>query len=729
MAFIFNANAGETPDSIARKREIAEAIAGRAMGRAPRDVGEGLHAIGQALAYRRMMGQIGKSEAAGRESAAGAFSPIIAALGGGQWSGVSSDDLKPDVRAVAPPQANVGRTSNQNVGSTIDFANAGNGDIRQKLLNRGMPEHIADAFVMNFKDESGLDPGISERNPTVPGSRGGYGLYQLTGPRRKAYEAYAAEKGVPLDSADAQLDFMMTELEGPESAAWQAIQAAPDKGSAAAAIVNQFLRPAEAHRASRVARYTGGQQQQPVQVASLDQSIGMPDVHDVPQAGTNPIVEALMKLKSQEMAVPFPANFNFSPGPGATIAPQDVEAMKARAPTDGSPYSGPGATIAPQDMAALQRPIDPLAQFASTGITPPAVHPGVQKPLGVNNPGNIGMRMPDGSVVPAGGDFPPAPPPPSQVAQAAPQNGPSVQQLFEAAQNPWLNDSQRSIINMLLERQLTPKEYNFITGRDGAIFRADPTGGTIDQVYGGKPDKFRVLSNDEELKMGLDPANAYQIGADDKISKIGGEGTTVNIDQKTEGAFDKELAVNDAKTYSTMSTEGMNAKADLGIIGELEALLQGQGGTMTGVQGWLAQKGVDVGEATDDLQATQALINKLVPTQRQPGSGSMSDRDVELFTRSLPSLWNQPGGNQKILNVMRGLAQYKAEQGRISDSVLTGEITRQEARKMLQALPNPLAEFQGKKDGAPDDNIKEGDIIENDAGERMILRNGKWEPM
>ncbi len=49
------------------------------------------------------------------------------------------------------------------------------------------------AFVMNFKDESGLDPGINEANPIVPGSRGGYGLYQLTGPRRKAYEAFAQQ--------------------------------------------------------------------------------------------------------------------------------------------------------------------------------------------------------------------------------------------------------------------------------------------------------------------------------------------------------------------------------------------------------------------------------------------------------------------------------------------------------------------------------------------------------
>jgi hypothetical protein len=43
MAFIFDAMKGETPGSLARQREIAEALAGNAMGRAPRDIGEGLN--------------------------------------------------------------------------------------------------------------------------------------------------------------------------------------------------------------------------------------------------------------------------------------------------------------------------------------------------------------------------------------------------------------------------------------------------------------------------------------------------------------------------------------------------------------------------------------------------------------------------------------------------------------------------------------------------------------
>jgi len=119
-------------------------------------------------------------------------------------------------------------------------------------------------FVMNFQDESGLNPGINERNPIVPGSRGGFGLYQLTGPRRVAYERYARERGVPVSDEDAQLDFMMMELQGPEKRAAQAIFNTENAGDAAAAIVTNFLRPAEKHRAERVARYTSGSAPQTV---------------------------------------------------------------------------------------------------------------------------------------------------------------------------------------------------------------------------------------------------------------------------------------------------------------------------------------------------------------------------------------------------------------------------------------------------------------------------------
>lgn len=126
------------------------------------------------------------------------------------------------------------------------------------LVQRGMPLHIAQGFVTNFKDESGLNPGINEIAPLVPGSRGGFGLYQLTGPRRRQYEAWAAEKGMDLADPNAQLDFLMLELGTTEKSAWDKIQNTSTAGEAAAAIVNSFLRPAESHRVSRANRYLGG---------------------------------------------------------------------------------------------------------------------------------------------------------------------------------------------------------------------------------------------------------------------------------------------------------------------------------------------------------------------------------------------------------------------------------------------------------------------------------------
>lgn len=126
------------------------------------------------------------------------------------------------------------------------------------LVQRGMSPEIAQAFVWNFMDESGLDPGINEIAPIVPGSRGGFGLSQWTGPRRRALEAFAADRGVSVDNPDMQLDFLMYELGGPEAAAWSKISAAQSTPEAAALIVNHFLRPAESHRARREAKYLGG---------------------------------------------------------------------------------------------------------------------------------------------------------------------------------------------------------------------------------------------------------------------------------------------------------------------------------------------------------------------------------------------------------------------------------------------------------------------------------------
>lgn len=113
-------------------------------------------------------------------------------------------------------------------------------EIYNYLLEQGLPEHVALAVMDSYQSESGMDPGINEIKPLVEGSRGGRGLYQLTGPRRKEYEA---EYGTDYAWKD-QVDFMLKEGATTEKKAWDQVLASPDRKSAVKAMTTKFLRPA-----------------------------------------------------------------------------------------------------------------------------------------------------------------------------------------------------------------------------------------------------------------------------------------------------------------------------------------------------------------------------------------------------------------------------------------------------------------------------------------------------
>ena len=160
--------------------------------------------------------------------------------------------LAGDLQVIYQPQSN----DNLEGSAGEDTLGAGVSGVQQQvyegLLSRGMPEHIAQGFMMNFQDESGFRPGIEEAVPNVHGTRG-RGLYQLTGSRRNAFEAkYGNDYSV-----DNQLDFLMEELNTTEAKAWGIIQNSQNAGEAGANIVNHFLRPATEHARRRSARYAG----------------------------------------------------------------------------------------------------------------------------------------------------------------------------------------------------------------------------------------------------------------------------------------------------------------------------------------------------------------------------------------------------------------------------------------------------------------------------------------
>lgn len=606
-SFIFGeGQEAKTPAQLARMRELADAMVA-ANGRAPQNVGEGLQSIGNAILYRSLMGKVGAGEKAGQNRASAAFNNIAGALAGPK----------------AFPAAPTGGTA-----SAPQSADAQ--AIRSGLIERGLPEHVADGFLMNFQDESGMNPGINEKAPLVPGSRGGFGLYQLTGPRRTAYEAFAGQRGVDPSDTNAQLDFLMTELQGPEAKAAQSIMATKDAGSAASAIARDFLRPAKEHLDSRVARYMGGNPA-PVQVASADPSDG--------------IAQALAQQQS------------------------------------------------PQPQGNQQ-----IAQALAQQQNQPQVQDLSQVPVMAGGTGGAITRDAQG--------------------------GPSLQMLMETANEPFLNDSQRGILDALMQQQMKANdpatalerrkteleirnlenpnpEYGFQELPDGTVVRTDKRTGAVEEAYKGQPKAPEDPTNVREYKFYVDqekaggreplPFNEWQLQ-----SKRAGA-TVINNGSNT-SEFVKKSDEAAAKRMDEIVTAGQTAPqtmADMQQLIDLGAQIgTGKEAQIKAFIGPYAQAlGIDVGNM-NEIQAYEAITSRLAPQMRAVGSGSSSDRDVSMFLQSLPNLRNLQGGNEIIANTMKAVSQNKINAAEIASKAQRGEISWQDADKQIRELPNPYELFK-----------------------------------
>jgi hypothetical protein len=185
----------------------------------------------------------------------------------------------------------------------------------------------------------------------------------------------------------------------------------------------------------------------------------------------------------------------------------------------------------------------------------------------------------------------------------------------------------------------------------------------------------------------------------------------VNVDVNNGGADDefyKAAAKARGETFAGIEAAGIQAATKIGQINRLEQLLTG---SPQGFEGGIKQLAGEFGIPTDGLdsiQSAQALINKMVPEQRTPGSGPMSDADLALFKQSLPRIINQPGGNDLIMQTLRGIAVYEQQTGEIASKVLNHEMTPAEGREAMKAIKNPLELFRASGGAAEAGAAPEG---------------------
>jgi hypothetical protein len=298
----------------------------------------------------------------------------------------------------------------------------------------------------------------------------------------------------------------------------------------------------------------------------------------------------------------------------------------------------------------------------------------------------------------AGGDaFPPAPAAPQQAG-----GGDKIAKLMFIMGSPYASDDQKRMAAAMLDREYGLQDAAAAAAAEKAdpkyqlgIRKLEAEVEALENPQSG----FRRPTEAEMQEYNLDPTKSWKFNTKNgEISQIGGGGVVVQTGVKGEDAFSVELGKGQAKQFIDMSADGRNAQADKDIITEVGGLLQGAPeGWRGGLADAAAGYGIAVDENMTDIQVAKALIKKLVPSQRAEGSGTISDRDIELFTASLPNLWMSAEGRQDLVGIMQGLADYRIAQGNIASQVMSGDIDRVEGNKRLMALPNPLAEYRKLK--------------------------------
>ncbi|WP_345770903.1 glycoside hydrolase family 73 protein [Brucella intermedia] len=444
VGFIFGGDTGETPESIKRKREIAMALLGQ--NRAPRTIGEGINALGDGIVANVMNRRANAGEKAGRQSADQAFGGIdFSSLFGGGGAAYPSA-----VAGGASPTSGTATGTTPTTGATVDLS----GD-KQKFIDTLLPAAIEHGqrigvdpriIVAQAAQETGWGksaPGNNFFGIKSHGQGGGQNLTThevINGQRVKINDSFRTFAS-PQDSVAGYADFIasnkryrpMREAQGLD-AQLQALGASgyatdPNYSRSVGAIARSINLP---------------QQPQGTQVASLDPSIGMsPAV----QSDFTPIP-----------AQPMPDTTN-----GAAIDPRQAlqpmakqpEAAPAVAPYDftGNPQLSAGAGMPfqggqPQQMASVnpQQQADPKAAIRDALLRQNDMMLG-----GALAP----QRQAPQQVADASGAFPPAPTgQPFAGQQGGDARGAMVQKLMQAAQNPWLNDNQRAMVNALLQKQM-----------------------------------------------------------------------------------------------------------------------------------------------------------------------------------------------------------------------------------------------------------------------------------
>ncbi|MFD9897465.1 hypothetical protein [Mesorhizobium sp. NPDC059025] len=477
----------KTPEELSKARAVANAML---LNReTPKDVGSGLNAIGQALMYRAMMGNVDASAKANREGADAVFNPVVASLGGpGSFPAAPGSQKVSDALFGKSTQ----KAENPNLPSRFDFADKGNiaNGIRDTASALGI-DPVDLGTAISYETAGTFNP--TKRGPTTQYGQH-RGLIQFGEPQAQKYgvdwsnavDSQLGPNGAVagyLRDAGVKPGMGMLDLYSAINAGRVGRYDASDanNGGAPGTVRDKVEQQMAGHRRNALA-LLGTDQQPAVAAVNAFANGQQPRPAEMGQAD----VERFRNAPRQADAVAYN-------GPGSTINPGDVLAMEAerkareqegldantpqwvRDMINGSQNGQQVASLDPSIGMATARTVplqpgpmssDPAHQAFVSRMTSPrpmsggapmpmqmaaqqlaAPRPQQIPPQQINAPMQVAQAgQPDLSRLPASAG--------GTVDAFNASQGPTLEMLARAAADPNLNDGQRAVVNMLLSERM-----------------------------------------------------------------------------------------------------------------------------------------------------------------------------------------------------------------------------------------------------------------------------------
>ena len=270
--------------------------------------------------------------------------------------------------------------------------------------------------------------------------------------------------------------------------------------------------------------------------------------------------------------------------------------------------------------------------------------------------------------------------PQGALAMPSGQAGPTVQRAEMIGQRQPM--SQQDILGLAMNPNIDPETSKRLLD--------------IAQLSAPKAGPGVIGEFEDALKKGLIPQGT---SLQDYIALKKPPAPTATAIAGGKDPFAEAASKKQAEDFSDIKKSGDNARRTLRDVTRLGSILEkSPGGIEAGLKLAAGNFGINTKGLTD-LQSAEAIINRLVPQQRPPGSGTMSDADLDLFKKSLPRIINQPGGNKAIIDYLKGINEYLIKEGEIASEVLNKKITPAEGDARLMSLQNPLELFKNSAAG------------------------------